>query len=250
MSESVGGARPGTTAGALPGPPSDTARAGSPSTGLRALLLALTGVTGLVDAASYLGVGHVFVANMTGNVVLLGFALSGAAGLSIAASAVALAGFLAGAVAGGRLAVATSRHRRLWLSTGSAAQTVLVGAAAAATAAGVLRPDGPSRLALLVLLGTAMGLQNATARRLAIPDLTTTVLTQTLTGLAADSPLGGGPNPRPMRRIAAVVVMLGGALVGGALTLHAGLSMSLAVAAVVLALVTLGFAVGVGGTHP
>jgi uncharacterized membrane protein YoaK (UPF0700 family) len=243
-------APPGTTAAAVRGQPSHAAGAGSASIGLRTLLIALTGVTGLVDAASYLGVGHVFVANMTGNVVLLGFALSGAAGLSIAASAVALAGFLAGAVAGGRLAVATSRHRRLWLSTGSAAQTVLVGAAAAATAAGVLRPDGPSRLALLALLGTAMGLQNATARRLAIPDLTTTVLTQTLTGLAADSPLGGGPNPHPMRRIAAVVVMLGGALVGGALTLHAGLSMSLAVAAVVLALVTLGFAVGVGGTHP
>jgi uncharacterized membrane protein YoaK (UPF0700 family) len=234
----------------MPGQPSNSARAGSPSTGLRSLLLALTGVTGLVDAVSYLGVGHVFVANMTGNVVLLGFALSGATGLSIAASLVALVGFLVGAVAGGRLAVASSRHRRLWLSTASAAQTVLLGAAAAATAAGVLRPDGPSRLALLALLGIAMGIQNATARRLAIPDLTTTVLTQTLTGLAAESPLAGGTNPRPMRRIAAVVAMLGGALAGGALTLHAGLSMSLAVAAVVLALVTLGFAVGVGETDP
>jgi uncharacterized membrane protein YoaK (UPF0700 family) len=249
MSGSVPGARPGTTAAPLPGQPSTTARAGSPSAGLRALLIALTGVTGLVDAASYLGLGHVFVANMTGIVVLLGFALSRATGLSIAASLVALAGFLVGAVAGGRLAVASSRHRRLWLSTGCAAQTVLVGAAAAATAAGVLRPDGPSRLALLALLGTAMGIQNATARRLAIPDLTTTVLTQTLTGLAAESPLAGGANTRPMRRIAAVVAMLGGALVGGALTVHAGLPMSLAVAAVVLALVTLGFALGVGETH-
>jgi uncharacterized membrane protein YoaK (UPF0700 family) len=91
-----------------------------------------------------------------------------------------------------------------------------------------------------------MGIQNATARRLAIPDLTTTVLTQTLTGLAADSPLAGGPNPRPVRRITAVGTMLGGALVGGALTVHTGLSLSLAVAALALALVTLGFAAGVG----
>jgi uncharacterized membrane protein YoaK (UPF0700 family) len=236
----------GTTAAALPGQPSHAAGAGSPSIGLRALLIALTGVTGLVDAASYLGVGHVFVANMTGNVVLLGFALSGAVGLSIAASAVALAGFLLGAVVGGRLAVATSLRGRLWLVTAAAAQTALVGAAAAATAAGVLRPDGPSRLPLLAVLGNAMGIQNATARRLAIPDLTTTVLTQTLTGLAADSPLAGGPNPRPVRRITAVGTMLGGALVGGALTLHAGLSLSLAVAALALALVTLCFAAGVG----
>jgi uncharacterized membrane protein YoaK (UPF0700 family) len=240
------GAPPGTTAAALAGQPSHAAGAGSPSIGLRALLIALTGVTGLVDAASYLGVGHVFVANMTGNVVLLGFALSGAAGLSIAASAVALAGFLLGAVAGGRLAVATSQRERLWLVTAAAAQTALVGAAAAATAAGVLRPDGPSRLPLLAVLGIAMGIQNATARRLAIPDLTTTVLTQTLTGLAADSPLAGGPNPRPVRRITAVGTMLGGALVGGALTVHTGLSLSLAVAALALALVTLGFAAGVG----
>jgi uncharacterized membrane protein YoaK (UPF0700 family) len=245
MSES--GARP-ATAGPLPGQPSRPARAGSPSTGLRVLLIALTAVTGLVDAVSYLGVGHVFVANMTGNVVLLGFALSGATGPSIAASLVALAGFLVGAGAGGRLAVVSGAHRRLWLSTSCAVQTVLVSVAAATTAAGVLRPDGPSRLALLALLGIAMGLQNATARRLAIPDLTTTVLTQTLTGLAAESPLAGGVNPRPMRRTAAVVAMLGGALAGGALTLHAGLPVCLAVTAVLLGLVTLGFAVGIGGT--
>jgi hypothetical protein len=47
------------------------------------LLLLLTVVTGLVDAASYLKLGHVFVANMTGNVVFLGFAIAGAGGLSI-----------------------------------------------------------------------------------------------------------------------------------------------------------------------
>jgi uncharacterized membrane protein YoaK (UPF0700 family) len=226
-----------------------TAPAGPPSAALRALLIALTGATGLVDAVSYLGVGHVFVANMTGNVVLLGFALSGAAGPSIAASLVSLAGFLAGAVAGGRWAVASSGLRRLWLSTGSAVQTVLVGAAAAATAAGAVRPDGPSRLVLLALLGTAMGMQNATVRRLAIPDLTTTVLTQTLTGLAADSSLAGGSNPRSVRRIAAVVAMLAGALAGGALTLHAGLPTALAVTAVVFALVTVGFVVVVPGTE-
>jgi uncharacterized membrane protein YoaK (UPF0700 family) len=220
-----------------------TAPAGSPSPGLWALLITLTFATGLVDAVTYLGVGHVFVANMTGNVVLLGFALSGATGLSAAGALTGLAGFLVGAVAGGRWAVASSRRRRLWLSSASAAQTVLVSASVVATVAGALRPDGPSRLVLLALLGTAMGVQSATVRRLGILDLTTTVLTQTLTGLASDSSFAGGSNPRPMRRISAVVAMLAGALAGGTLILHTGLPTALAVTAVVFALVTVGFAV-------
>ena len=75
------------------------------------LLLSMTLVTGLVDAFSYLLLGHVFVANMTGNVVILGFALVGAPGFSIAASLSALAAFSAGALAGGRLASRHSDHR-------------------------------------------------------------------------------------------------------------------------------------------
>jgi hypothetical protein len=58
------------------------------------LLLTLTVATGLVDAVSYLVLGLVFVANTTGNVVFLGFALVGAANLSVFASVVALAAFL------------------------------------------------------------------------------------------------------------------------------------------------------------
>jgi uncharacterized membrane protein YoaK (UPF0700 family) len=81
---------------------------------LPALLVALTAVTGMVDAVSYLGFGHVFTANMTGNVVLLGFALAGAGQVSIPASLVAIAAFLAGAAGAGRL----GRHR--WIGMASA----------------------------------------------------------------------------------------------------------------------------------
>src|SRR5207245_2693798 len=77
---------------------SDAAPVASP-----AILLAMTGVTGVVDAVSFLAMGHVFTANMTGNIVLLGFALAGAAGLSVSRSSVALIAFLAGAVGGGRM---------------------------------------------------------------------------------------------------------------------------------------------------
>jgi uncharacterized membrane protein YoaK (UPF0700 family) len=94
-----------------------------------------------------------------------------------------------------------------------------------------------------------MGLQNATVRRLAIPDLTTTVLTQTLTGLAADSSFAGGSDPRWARRIGAAVAMLVGALAGGALILRSGLPTALAVTALVFALMTVGFAVGVPDTE-
>src|SRR5436309_1178157 len=67
------------------------------------LMLTLTVVTGLVDAVSYLALGHVFVANMTGNVVFLAFAFAGAQGLSALASVVSMAAFLVGALAGGRV---------------------------------------------------------------------------------------------------------------------------------------------------
>lgn len=140
------------------------------------LMLLLTVATGLVDAVSYLGLGHVFVANMTGNVVFLGFALAGAPGLSATASLVSLGSFLAGALVGGRLGSRTSAHRGRLLALAAGAQTVLT-AAAAATAA-----VGGADHALIVLLGLGMGLQNAAARRLGVPDLTTTVLTLTLTG--------------------------------------------------------------------
>lgn len=78
---------------------------------LAPMMVALTLVTGVVDAVSYLKLGHVFVANMTGNVVFLGFALAGASGLSTTSSLIAIGSFLLGALAGGRLALHTPDHR-------------------------------------------------------------------------------------------------------------------------------------------
>src|ERR1700744_3998770 len=86
------------------------------------LLVSMTLVTGLVDSFSYLVLGHVFVANMTGNVVFLGFALAGAPGFSIAASLVAMAAFAAGALLGGRLGTRYREHRARLHSTAAVAQ--------------------------------------------------------------------------------------------------------------------------------
>src|SRR5258707_15588121 len=67
------------------------------------VFLGMTAVTGLVDAVSFLSLGRVFTANMTGNVVLLAFATARVPGLSITLSLTALVSFLTGAVLGGRM---------------------------------------------------------------------------------------------------------------------------------------------------
>ncbi len=198
------------------------------------VLIGLTAVTGLVDAVSYLKLGHVFVANMTGNVVILGFAAGGAAEFSVGVSLVAIGSFLLGALAGGRLGSNTGQHRGRFLALSTYAQAAALAAALVVSLASFSVDDVISAYALVVLLAFAMGLQNATARRLGVADLTTTVVTLTITGLAADSRLAGGAHPRTGRRLLAIAAMFVGAFVGAALVLNVSVSAALAVALVLL----------------
>ena len=191
------------------------------------LLVLLTIVTGLVDAVSYLALGHVFVANMTGNVVFLGFAVADAEDFSVSASLTAIAAFLFGALAGGWLAGWQGAHRGRLLVTTLLIEALLV---ALALAASLLVSVQGGRYLIIVALSVAMGLQNAIARRLAVPDLTTTVLTLTLTGFAADSVLAGGTNPRPGRRTIATASMFLGAAIGALVLLRVDASAVLALA--------------------
>jgi len=193
------------------------------------LLIGLTVVTGLVDAFSYLRLGHVFVANMTGNVVFLGFGLAGVGEISIVASLLAILAFALGATLGGRWAAGRALHRGHLLAAATAVQAgALLVASVIASTAGV----GSSwvRLTLIGLLALAMGGQNAVVRRLAVPDLTTTVLTLTVTGLVADTT----PQPVRVRRLISVLAMLAGALLGGVLLRWVGLAAPLWLAAVLL----------------
>jgi uncharacterized membrane protein YoaK (UPF0700 family) len=209
---------------------------------LPALLLALTALTGLVDAVSYLALGHVFTANMTGNVVFLGFAMADTPGLSLSRSGAALAAFVVGATVGGRLAVRIGIGPRLrWTSVGFVVEAILLLAAAAlATGAGHdLLQDLPRTFGLIVLTGLAMGVRNAVVRKLAERDLTTTVLTMTITGLAADSPFGGGKSVGLTRRALSVALMFGGA-VAGAWLLRYSIALPLAVSGIVSAVCALG----------
>jgi uncharacterized membrane protein YoaK (UPF0700 family) len=203
------------------------------------LLVAKTAVTGLVDAFSYLVLGHVFVANMTGNVVFLAFSLAGAPGFSAPDSLVAIAAFGAGAIAASRLiAHHASSGAAVWrerlLAGTAAAQAVLV-LVAVILAATTSTPIGSGyRYALISLLAIAMGMQNATARKLAVADLTTTVLTLTITGIAADRDAA-----KVTRRVISVAAMLAGACVGAVLVLHVHIVYPLVVALVILAGVAL-----------
>jgi uncharacterized membrane protein YoaK (UPF0700 family) len=202
------------------------------------LLVLLTVVTGLVDAVSYLAFGHVFVANMTGNVVFLGFAVVDAEDFSVPASLTALAAFLLGALVGGRLGTRRGAHRGRLFAATLLIETLLVTLALTLVLAAVA--SAPlARYLVIAALSLAMGVQNAAARRLAVPDLTTTVLTLTLTGFAADSSLAGGGNPRPGRRVIATAAMFAGAAVGALLLLRvsagAVLTLVLVLVAVVLA---------------
>jgi uncharacterized membrane protein YoaK (UPF0700 family) len=198
------------------------------------LLIVLTVVTGLVDAVSYLELGHVFVANMTGNVVLLGLAAGGSPEFSVAVSLVAIGSFLLGALAAGRLGSSMGEHRGRFLALATYAQVSVVGTAFVVSLASSDVSGGSLAYALVVFLAFAMGLQNGAARRLGVPDLTTTVLTLTFTGLAADSHFAGGANPNIGRRLVAIAAMFIGASLGAALVSHIGVSAALVVAVTLL----------------
>jgi uncharacterized membrane protein YoaK (UPF0700 family) len=177
---------------------------------------------------------------MTGNVVFLAFAVAGTPGLSIARSLTSLLVCLAGAALGRRIGIALGHDRRQWLLVAAAAEAGLrLAAAIVSVGFDVGSASPPGRLyGLIVRTALAMGFRNATVRQLAVPDLTTTVLTLTLTAVAADSGFAGGRNPRLGRRIAAVAAMFAGAALG-ALLLRVGLQWPLVVsgACVVVAIV-------------
>jgi uncharacterized membrane protein YoaK (UPF0700 family) len=202
---------------------------------LPALMLVQTVLTGVVDAVSILSLGRVFVANMTGNVVFVGFALAGASGFSLTASLSALAGFLVGAAAGGALAGRHGGHRGRLLAAVTGAELVLILAALVLAAVVGAHPGSAARNGIAALAALAMGAQNAVVRQLKVFDLTTTVLTMTLTGIAAD--VRDHDRFAIVRRVLAVVAMLAGAVAGALLVLEVSDVAALGLATALLAIV-------------
>jgi len=211
-----------------------------PKSPLPLLLLLLSLTTGLVDAISILGLGKVFTANMTGNIVFLGFATAGAPGFNWLPYVVALTTFLAGAAIAGRIGKAhVGLPLRRWLTVAALVESGLLGIAGIVAIG--FQPDAVDArlLVIIALTAVAMGFRNATIRQLKVPDMTTTVLTLTLTGLAADSGLGRGGNPNWQRRIGSVVAIFAGAVIGALLVLHTSLSVPLVLAGALVLVGTL-----------
>lgn len=200
------------------------------------LMLALTLSTGVVDAVGYLGLDKVFTGNMTGNVVILGMALVSGSGLPILGPVLALAGFMVGAGIAGR---ALRDVKAAW----SGRTTVMLAAVCAVIVAIIvvlLAWNNPPRMVLLSVtasLGLAMGMQAAAARNVAVKEITTVVVTSTITGLAADALLGDRGVQPWKRRIAAIALIGAGAAIGAAL-LQIDITVGLALSAVILLVVS------------
>jgi len=183
------------------------------------LLLVLTFAAGYIDALSYLGLGRVFTANMTGNTVLLGIALAEFDGAAIRRASLALAGFLAGAAVGAWV-VERDHSDGLWPRAVTLAllleSLLLFAFAAGWYLAHDTLATATTRAALIVLSALAMGVQSAAVIRLEITGIATTYLTGTLTNLVARLMGRSRRKNKPFRHSALLatvwIVYIGGAV--------------------------------------
>jgi uncharacterized membrane protein YoaK (UPF0700 family) len=193
-------------------------------------LLGLTFTTGLVDASSYVGLGHVFTANQAGNVVLLAAGIAGSGNLPVAAPLVSLGSFLVGAGAAGVVTKRSGRRHRIHVGRALAAEMSLLGTAAILAAAVTVTPGAASGYTVIALLALAMGVRNGTLARFGGADSTLTMLTGSLAALASNLPFTGGSHKGSVRRGAATLALFAGAL-AGAMLLKTSLWLPLAAAA-------------------
>ena len=208
-----------------------------------ACLLRLTFATGIVDAISVLVLGHVFVANMTGNIIFLGFWFAPHTVVDMTAALVALVSFVAGAVFGGRLARHLDDDVRRWLTVALGFEVVMLLTLSILTGTGVIDYHDNTKLILVAGLALTFGSQAAAARQFGIQELSTTVLTTTIVGIGSDSRLAGGTGRRERLRFSVILTMCAGAGVGATMTRFT-VAPVIALAAVVVAIATAIFQFG------
>lgn len=212
----------------------DVPPAWSPTLVRDLLLIALAATSGYVDAVSYLGLSAVFTSNMTGNTVLLGLAIAQRHGMAAARSAVAVAGFFAGAALG---TLVLGRDRPVvWPRVVTVVFVVEVAALIALIALGFgvgagARGDSAMLYPLIALAAVAMGLQSVAVRALDVSGVTTTYITGTYTSLASGvaKRLRRAADPPPPRvrpphgqglQAVVVVVYVLAAIAGGFAEIH------------------------------
>ena len=183
-----------------------------------AALLLLTFATGLADSLSILVLGHVFVANMTGNVIFLGFWLAPRTSIDLTAVAVALPTFVTTTILSGRLSRHFGIRTRAWITTVLTTEIVLLVTLSILAGAGVLHYHDNTKLIIIGFLAVTFGLQHSSARQFGIPELSTTVLTSTIVSLGIDSRLSGGTGERQKLRFTVVFTMCAGAFLGATMS--------------------------------
>jgi uncharacterized membrane protein YoaK (UPF0700 family) len=193
---------------------------------LPGMLVALTVLAGVVDASSILGLGHVFVATVTGNLVFVGLATAGAQGFSVAPCLLSIGGFIVGALAGGHACRTARGHRGRALRNVLGVKLALATVVTAIIVAVGGHPGPGTRDVAVVLLAMSMGSQLAAIRYLKVPDLLTVVLTLTITGALTERGLGPF-HPTVLRRAIAVLAFVVGAISGGLLVVDVSLSAAL-----------------------
>ena len=195
--------------------------------------------TGAIDAVSYLALDRVFTGNMTGNVLFIGFALVGVAGIPLLNNVIALLGFISGSIISGRLI----GHKHPKGLPAVSAWTLAAGAAIAIALAGVWLAvvDLPEWGLLVVtfVLANVMGAQVSAVKPIGNSDVTTIVVTNTVANLARESRLGGGSGQRWLPRLLAIVAMGIGAAIGAGVISLLGGPAALLVAAAIFSLGTL-----------
>jgi uncharacterized membrane protein YoaK (UPF0700 family) len=160
------------------------------------LVVLLTLTTGAVDVTSFLALGNVFSSVVTGDMVLLGAAAGTGRPELAVHSGVALAGYMAGVLAGAPLADRWHHHATgAWppsVTVSLAVELVILVAFTVGWELAGTHPSGGGQLALVAVLAAAMGLQAAAVRRLG--QMSTTYLTSTLTALVAGLVTGSKPD--------------------------------------------------------
>lgn len=178
-----------------------------------ALVLILTLGTGAVDAVSYFSLDHVFTANMSGNMALLGIGIANGLG-TVTGNIYAFGGFVVGSILVGRF---MHGHKGPFLRVALqalVAQLALFVALTVVLGLVDVADNSGWRYGVCFVLAAAMGIQTGVARHMSVKDVNTTVATMTLHDLAAASKLAGGDSVRWKRRAGVVVALLGGAAIG------------------------------------
>ncbi|MDN4516868.1 MULTISPECIES: YoaK family protein [Mycolicibacterium] len=209
--------------------------ADAPADRALAATVALTFVTGVVDAVGFLGLDRVFTGNMTGNIVILGMGVAGADELPVLGPAVALGAFTAAAYLAGLVLRGPGgarqpgwQHRVTVLLTLGAATLTVLTVVAVVTGR---HPEPVVQIPMAAATAAVMGSQAMVARAVAVADMTTVVVTSTLASLAGETWTRGGRGAVANRRLAAIVVIFAGAVVGALLMrIHIAVPFGLAAA--------------------